>query len=1077
MDNTNSWGGSLEIGGAYWSENAKVNAMDELLGQFHKREREASLEAVLEEQIVLQEVMAPNPSLVTFLIDRLDEMLDYVCLGKPRMEKPSIPKHQSKEHYAYVCCKILSINVPAITTAIVESESRLTRFFQILNLPAPLSARSAGYFHQILLILCQKNPSAILKFVSKTRTSSGSFSSADSYSVGGGGGNVLDKNGGALPIRGAKRRFSESETEAAAAVVSAMDDSPASSSSPGMGNNGGLSMHQKLFLARNSSEERWSSGGGNASASEEFLGLVPKFLKHIDSYSMTCAFLVLLQTAADQTESRTAMDSSSIGRQTQKNSATRATYDDLELLRARKLWTGGLGTVFSVLALLGQSDDPYVHSNAGDILVEMFRRAAGARASSLQRKQVESLRGVVEDDEAKQESREAFSSSSPLASLSSSEEWTVLAIDALCDLILASKIGSSASDSATKVLNAAVIAFSQPFAGGAGCVGNGGGFGDGGGDEEDVIAKQNVDFTCPLEIETLLKRLSKLAHRLVPENGVETELLDTQWGGQIAKFGVGRLLLVELISYLVLCGYPSVAKEIADMEPDPLGLCLDSFFNFPFNNMLHSVVEKTFRAVLVGDSPGAKHIELSAAKDPQSRNVALEKTKIERAATLEALVPLEAVLFGPQMRLVERILDAYEKNAAAERVVEERYVLQTNAAAACDVSADSVDLLKTTPWRPPAAYMGHLNSIANGCADLIASQTERGGPAFDALDAALKQRWFEFVHGKLSEIKRLTSQPLGGAPLKRDGAKSANFHSPGGSLSSFGSSSISGLFGIHKDMDLKFGGDDDDDVDDDNDDDDDEDEDEDDEENLMKKYNLTRDPVTKRIISNSRAVAAAVAVSKPVVAMSPSDSGWVADFSDDDVVVDANTADVFEKFGGHEVGVGLGVVGGGAVAAESAVTEEALTTETSEDGFFDSPNAVRTGASTIDDFFLGDSSSGMDAVVPSGGGGYNGMIGKMHEDLFAGFELGFAAAMSASQSAKLGAGVVAAVVAASTSNLFDDFVNEMDEEHFMKPASSKPLGIEPKKKAAMAVTKSKPTSTEEALLGVSPGWVANFDDE
>src|SRR5690606_16774677 len=150
-------------------------------------------------------------------------------------------------------------------------------------------------------------------------------------------------------------------------------------------------------------------------------------------------------------------------------------------------------------------------------------------------------------------------------------------------------------------------------------------------------------------------------------------------------------------------------QEMAYMEPDPVTALLDLFFKFEWNNVLHSIVERTVKAILLGETNTVRAIRAIQEKDAQVKEANNAKAQQEQEATVQALMPLQKALFMSSPNLIARILDAYDSNAAAVRVVEERYV-QTSTGGT--VKADD------GPRHGQKGYMGHLRNIANACAEL-----------------------------------------------------------------------------------------------------------------------------------------------------------------------------------------------------------------------------------------------------------------------------------------------------------------------------------------------------------------------
>lgn len=485
---------AVVFGGAFWSDASLESPVSDLLAR--SQQEKITLEQMLDEPTILQEVQAPNRDLLSFLAEHLDEMLDYITLGKSgvdvleekRLQElhnaqgtgeeyiPPPPAHaQSNEHYAYVSCEILTVNTNVLTNAILNSESHLDRLFQILDLPPPLPARSTGYFHMILLLLAQRDASALLRYAARDRLvlnpSAAVMEAPKSTSASA----SVEKGASA---GGAKRRFEEREEEEASTKK---NESPPESIPP------------PPPPSRTSQSLLTTAG----------MGLVPAFLRHVDSHSIACAFMVLLQAAADQIEMTQDLilthNPHFANALSQHDSLDE---DDPELVASRKLFTGGSGTASAILTCLVERTDSYSHSNVADLLIELFRRAASARKVKIESMQLASMHAIDEESqgapfavghEDEDGDSEAQSTPGGLSSHNQNDDWTTQIIDQVCAIIVrehlmqekTKSVIKSAKEAACKVLSLGVVAFTQPFSG-----------------QDSFISPQD---SC-LEIEAILKR-------------------------------------------------------------------------------------------------------------------------------------------------------------------------------------------------------------------------------------------------------------------------------------------------------------------------------------------------------------------------------------------------------------------------------------------------------------------------------------------------------------------------------------------------------------------------------------------
>jgi hypothetical protein len=78
----------------------------------------------------------------------------------------------------------------------------------------------------------------------------------------------------------------------------------------------------------------------------------------------------------------------------------------------------------------------------------------------------------------------------------------------------------------------------------------------------------------------------------------------TQFGALNPPFGETRMKVVELLLVLVRSNYPRMNEELAKLKA--LAPVLDCFLAFPWNNMLHGLVESILRTILDSDSEALK---------------------------------------------------------------------------------------------------------------------------------------------------------------------------------------------------------------------------------------------------------------------------------------------------------------------------------------------------------------------------------------------------------------------------------------------------------------------------------------
>jgi len=105
------------------------------------------------------------------------------------------------------------------------------------------------------------------------------------------------------------------------------------------------------------------------------------------------------------------------------------------------------------------------------------------------------------------------------------------------------------------------------------------------------ILRLSVDNLVPL-----IKLIS-------PNSESNTAMLQTTTG-KVIPLGFERLKLVEFISALFITNKLCIDKEL--VKTDILNTCLDLFFNYPWNNFLHAIVEIIIQSILEGENESLK---------------------------------------------------------------------------------------------------------------------------------------------------------------------------------------------------------------------------------------------------------------------------------------------------------------------------------------------------------------------------------------------------------------------------------------------------------------------------------------
>ncbi len=264
--------------------------------------------------------------------------------------------------------------------------------------------------------------------------------------------------------------------------------------------------------------------------------------------------------------------------------------------------------------------------------------------------------------------------------------------------------------------------------------------------------------------------------------------IETQWGGKIKKLGAGRLLIVEIISNLVQSRCSYSLEAINNCKENPLGICLDLFFEFEWHNILHGAVYKMVSLILQGGNitkkaaapiqqqPKFQSIFSSMSKvtlgeQPiDANNAAFESEK--RVARLQ-LLSLQECLFN-NCKLLDRLVNAYYLSGEAVGDMQEHHRSIRNE------SSVSPPLPTPSPspkndkigYHGSKGYMGYVHQMANACAKLMdeelqlqkQQQNNEGNAKYPATAAAKSTpTWNELVGSDLFEVNIITSRPLGGA--------------------------------------------------------------------------------------------------------------------------------------------------------------------------------------------------------------------------------------------------------------------------------------------------------------------------
>ena len=173
---------------------ANVSTIDSILDK-----PDVSLEELLDESDLIQELKASNAKLIEFLRDEsvLSRLLKYIISDKPS-EESSISASPEREQlsessnffgrksrsqsrgarendpkaadekrmkYAYMACEILSADVFSIYESLLDTPEHLAKFWQYIRHPAPLDPLQAGYFTKVNEALLEKKSEDMIAFM------------------------------------------------------------------------------------------------------------------------------------------------------------------------------------------------------------------------------------------------------------------------------------------------------------------------------------------------------------------------------------------------------------------------------------------------------------------------------------------------------------------------------------------------------------------------------------------------------------------------------------------------------------------------------------------------------------------------------------------------------------------------------------------------------------------------------------------------------------------------------------------------------------------------------------------------
>ncbi|KAF0417991.1 SAPS-domain-containing protein [Gigaspora margarita] len=130
------------------------SAIDGLLDK-----EDLTLEELLDEDDLLQECKAHNNKLVEYLRDPiiLSQLLNYII-------RDDLDERQ-RFKYPYVACEVFSCEIWTICETVIDNVDLLNAFWQFLDRPAPLNSLQASYFTKVNIVFLQKKMIEMVKFI------------------------------------------------------------------------------------------------------------------------------------------------------------------------------------------------------------------------------------------------------------------------------------------------------------------------------------------------------------------------------------------------------------------------------------------------------------------------------------------------------------------------------------------------------------------------------------------------------------------------------------------------------------------------------------------------------------------------------------------------------------------------------------------------------------------------------------------------------------------------------------------------------------------------------------------------
>ncbi|ORZ28877.1 SIT4 phosphatase-associated protein-domain-containing protein [Lobosporangium transversale] len=118
-----------------------------------------SLEELLEQDDLIQECKAQNPRLIEYLRDPtvLQQLLGYIISDDL--------EDRARFKYPFIACEVIACEVWAIFESALSNPDMLVRFWEFLDRPAPLNPVQASYFAKVIGVFLMKKTSEMLQFI------------------------------------------------------------------------------------------------------------------------------------------------------------------------------------------------------------------------------------------------------------------------------------------------------------------------------------------------------------------------------------------------------------------------------------------------------------------------------------------------------------------------------------------------------------------------------------------------------------------------------------------------------------------------------------------------------------------------------------------------------------------------------------------------------------------------------------------------------------------------------------------------------------------------------------------------